>query len=854
MSIRSQGEPLTKRLVASYVTKNDKESLVLPEDLALSDNESWNDPRDFSKPVKALSMPHDAPSAFNHHLIEMKNQVQHPERAFVEYASTHTNEAGNKWYTFKPEENNIGDTYNTSWKSHPNLRLGDSKPFDTLDDLKSCVNLLPLKLFKELKIGLLEEINDVLGLADGTKSYPRRDCKKHGVIRCWPVVTVKELFCAGFVGEYYGVGIWRWVIREMDKGFLNRKSKDKNHVSDGSKSTGSSVSDLTAEIKSIDGKIKVANISDMETAVPMANIYTSHVSTVSNMDVHSVHQNEMMYEVVSELNLGVIHLAIKEGAVVGPSINMVNEPRSHTDHAHITEQNTTSTVSLPKDAVDEIRARFVNTLYGYSVGKRLAFPMVENYVKHAWAKFGSKRVMLNHGFFLFQFDSSTGMEKVMEGGPRRIKLVPIILKVWMPNTILMRENVSIVLLWVKMHNMPIVAYSKGRRDYARALVEVSVKAPLIDSVDVVIPLDDGVGHVMVNISLEYEWQPLRCGTCKNFKHLEAMCPMKLMECHKKKCVNESKLSKGNRPVRVTGRKNKGKQVGNQRQIHGIHFTKLKTKLVYHVVEKSESDKHVRDNMGMSSSDTTKTDTPLDSLRKVYNDDNINIDELRAFVVNKNKPSSSMEVLNAYSNTNEDEVFPPDVGCSRPSSLFGDGHQLEDEILNAYDDYEDQIEDFQGQLQEICDQFDFKIKSLVVGKGLTRSIFEVKELDLGDDNEPYWTTIGKRKSYKPRTSKDGIGAIPINLKGNMWKSKDLIENLIDCNKPPKEGDEKGTDVMKDKVSKENMCEEEVPLNNNIGKQIGDFVDMSSEAVKQGMNANVPDEIDGAKEEHVPNHFY
>ncbi|GJZ12654.1 heat stress transcription factor B-4-like protein [Tanacetum coccineum] len=64
--------------------------------------------------------------------------------------------------------------------------------------------------------------------------------------------------------------------------------------------------------------------------------------------------------------------------------------------------------------------------------------------------------------------------------------------------------------------------------------------------------------------------------------------------------------------------------------------------------------------------------------------------------------------------------------------------------------------------------------------------------------------------------------------------------------------KGTNVMKDTVSQKNVCEEEVPLNNNIGKQIGDFVDMPSEAVEQSMDANVPDEIDGAKGEQVPNH--
>ncbi|GJX05974.1 DNA-directed DNA polymerase [Tanacetum coccineum] len=51
-------------------------------------------------------------------------------------------------------------------------RLGDSKPFDTLADLGSCVNIIPLCLFKKLNIGLLEETDHIFGLADGTKSYP----------------------------------------------------------------------------------------------------------------------------------------------------------------------------------------------------------------------------------------------------------------------------------------------------------------------------------------------------------------------------------------------------------------------------------------------------------------------------------------------------------------------------------------------------------------------------------------------------------------------------------------------------------------------------------------------------------
>ncbi|GJZ69880.1 hypothetical protein Tco_0633430 [Tanacetum coccineum] len=83
-----------------------------------------NDPRDFAKPVKAISLPQDVPSTSDRRLIELENQVQrlmeahlaltlptqvkeittsckicsgphdtqycmeHPEQAFVEYASS----------------------------------------------------------------------------------------------------------------------------------------------------------------------------------------------------------------------------------------------------------------------------------------------------------------------------------------------------------------------------------------------------------------------------------------------------------------------------------------------------------------------------------------------------------------------------------------------------------------------------------------------------------------------------------------------------------------------------------------------------------------------------------------------
>ncbi|GJT72724.1 MAK10-like protein [Tanacetum coccineum] len=102
--------------------------------------------------------------------------------------------------------------------------------------------------------------------------------------------------------------------------------------------------------------------------------------------------------------------------------------------------------------------------------------------------------------------------------------------------------------------------------------------------------------------------------------------------------------------------------------------------------------------------------------------------------------------------------------------------------------------------------DFYTVKIAVGEGITRSVFGVKGVDLGEEEAPYWTTLGKRESYKPRPSSDRVGAqipyydvlvfrrmvefleaIPINLKSNMWELEDLINKPINWNKPPKNGD-------------------------------------------------------------------
>ncbi|GKD12007.1 hypothetical protein Tco_1196414 [Tanacetum coccineum] len=123
--------------------RNAKESWALLKDLSLHENESWNDQRNFVKSVKVISLPQDVPITSNRRLIELKNQVQRLmeahlaptqptqvnkittsceicsgphdtqycmedlEQAFVKYASSRTDEAGDSLSTL---DNEVGVT------------------------------------------------------------------------------------------------------------------------------------------------------------------------------------------------------------------------------------------------------------------------------------------------------------------------------------------------------------------------------------------------------------------------------------------------------------------------------------------------------------------------------------------------------------------------------------------------------------------------------------------------------------------------------------------------------------------------------------------------------------------------
>ena len=103
------------------------------------------------------------------------------------------------------------------------------------------------------------------------------------------------------------------------------------------------------------------------------------------------------------------------------------------------------------------------TLYGFFVGKKLAFPTVNHFCFKMWKIFGLKDIMVNdEGFFFFKFDSKEGMMNVIEGGPWLINNVPLFIQRWRPGLVLSKPQINSVPVWVKVFNVPLEYWnSKG---------------------------------------------------------------------------------------------------------------------------------------------------------------------------------------------------------------------------------------------------------------------------------------------------------------------------------------------------------------------------------------------------------
>ncbi|GJW79033.1 hypothetical protein Tco_0140715 [Tanacetum coccineum] len=133
-------------------------------------------------------------------------------------------------------------------------------------------------------------------------------------------------------------------------------------------------------------------------------------------------------------------------------------------------------ISISCNVVEKVSVRFKNTLYGYFIGKRMAFPVVEYYVKNNWAKHGLKRIMMN-AKGLFSSNLILGLEDV-------ISLIATHLR----KPIMLDSYTSVM-----------CKDSWGRSSFARCLIKINSEADLKDSITFGIPDLEGLGFTKETI-------------------------------------------------------------------------------------------------------------------------------------------------------------------------------------------------------------------------------------------------------------------------------------------------------------------------------------------------------------------
>ncbi|GKD31623.1 zinc knuckle CX2CX4HX4C containing protein [Tanacetum coccineum] len=430
---------------------------------------------------------------------------------------------------------------------------------------------------------------------------------------------------------------------------------------------------------------------------------------------------------VKAVTSGTLNTSLMEGTMrdTNSPVNKLEEQKIVVKVATLTnkEKVLRAHVSIPLATVEEISAKFDNTMYGYFIGFWLAFPIVKNYVHNAWAKYGFESVIVRDGLFMFKFPSHEGMTKVLDGGPWFIRSRPLMLNIWCANTKIKKVDCTRIPVWIKIHNVPVVAFSEvglslittqlgrplmldtctsdmclnpwGPKTYARVLIELSADKAIMDSITVVIPFPNGTGHSLENLDVAYEWRPLRCSNCKIFNHDDDCCPSR-----DTKVAPSSTL--GNSGVPNVGSKG-GKQPA-----------KPKPKCVYRPVSKAtQVDGKITSSVnqaGTNEAGNKPSGVPKDSSDTPLRD-NENTKSVYAKVEGQVKGSDKGSILEQFRKSREDS--------SSKSISDSDDSEVE-EVCMPYgisgggllDVLEDDLDcfDLTEQEQAFCDRYDICLNS------------------------------------------------------------------------------------------------------------------------------------------------
>ncbi|GJV78293.1 putative ribonuclease H-like domain-containing protein [Tanacetum coccineum] len=165
-------------------------------------------------------------------------------------------------------------------------------------------------------------------------------------------------------------------------------------------------------------------------------------------------------------------------------------------------------VAISLESIRAISERFANTTYGFFLGKRLAYPVVNNYVRNTWSKYGLFKSMLNSSnrLFFLQFSSKDGLYAMLENGPWFIRVHMTSLGVHM--TAFSDDGLSIIAtklgtsLMFDSYTSDMCMQSWGMSSYARVMIELRADEELKDTIVVAMQKLVGEGFNIFTIRVE----------------------------------------------------------------------------------------------------------------------------------------------------------------------------------------------------------------------------------------------------------------------------------------------------------------------------------------------------------------
>ncbi|GJW15582.1 ribonuclease H-like domain, reverse transcriptase, RNA-dependent DNA polymerase [Tanacetum coccineum] len=350
-------------------------------------------------------------------------------------------------------------------------------------------------------------------------------------------------------------------------------------------------------------------------------------------------------------------------------------------------------VFVPVESIRAVSDMFASSAYDFFLGKRVAYPVLANYVRNTWGNFSLVRSMFSSstGLLSFHFSSMDGLNSMLEN-----------------------EDVGNIPVWVKLHGVLVTAFSEDglsviatklgtpimldsytadmcmqswrRSSYTRVMIELRADVELKDTIVVAMPQINREGFYMCNVRVGYEWKPPRCACYKIFGHTQVECPKNpglgagAGEMKKKKSsqalkgitVGPKMAFKPNLEYRHIPKKHNANSSGNKKK--GVNSTtKVSDSNPFEVLNSVDNDEEMGTNRETSNLDKNGANSSGSSFWNVKN--------------NGTSTTPIMDKIEKFENLIIDgqAILVDEAGNPLKKAVYSGDHESEDEVASVDND-------------------------------------------------------------------------------------------------------------------------------------------------------------------------